>query len=269
MPSGNGLEAHLKGRLREGRKLLVPYLTCGLPTPAGFVEVFRSLAQWADAIEVGIPFSDPVMDGPIIQASSMRALAGGITLDVCFELIHEARRRAQVPAVVMTYFNPVHRRGVRDFTAWLSKADVGGLVVPDLPYEEAGELAAHLSAAGIAHIQMVAPSTSEERAAMLASASRGFVYAVSRLGVTGAQESLASAAADVVSRVRPHTDVPVLLGIGIGTPAQAQQASQIADGVIVGTAVVARVLEDDPVGAATLVRQMRDAVDEVRGQVAR
>ena len=261
MPSGYGLEAHLKRRLREGQKLLVPYLTCGLPTPQGFLEVFRLLAEWADAIEVGIPFSDPVMDGPIIQASSMRALESGITPDVCFELVDEARRRAQVPTVVMTYFNPIHRKGVRDFTAWLSKAGVGGLIVPDLPYEEAGELAAHLSDVGIAHIQMVAPSTSEERAAMLASASRGFVYAVSRLGVTGEQESLASAAAKVVGRIRPHTDVPVLLGIGIGTPAQAREASQIADGVIVGTAVVKRVLDGDLVGAATLLRQMREAIE--------
>ncbi|MDQ4148892.1 MAG: tryptophan synthase subunit alpha [Actinomycetota bacterium] len=262
MPSPPGLERHLKGRLADGGKLFVPYLTCGIPSPDGFLEAFGVLAETADAIEVGIPFSDPVMDGPVIQASSMRAIEAGMTLDRCFSLISDATAGADIPVVVMTYFNPIHRRGIHDFTTWLWESGVTGLIVPDLPYEEGEELNDALEDAGVAHIQMVAPTTSPERAAMLASASRGFVYAVSRLGVTGERESLERAASRVVALVRPHTDIPVLLGIGITTGEQARQACEIADGVIVGSAIVARVLEGDTAGAGALAKEIRGAIGE-------
>jgi tryptophan synthase alpha chain len=240
--------------------LFVPYLTCGVPSPDEFLEVFGSLAEWADAVEVGIPFSDPVMDGPTIQASSMRAIELGMTLDRCFSLIAEAATASSVPVVVMTYFNPIHRRGVHDFAASLSKAGVSGVIVPDLPYEESEDLHDDLNDEGIAQIQMVAPSSSPQRAAMLASSSQGFVYAVSRLGVTGEQKALAAAASDVVGKIRPHTDIPVLLGIGITTGEQARQACEIADGVIVGSAIVGRVLSGDLASANALARQIREAI---------
>ena len=254
------LGEQLKQKVRSGRKLVVPYVTCGLPTPGDFVDLYVALGRHADAIEVGIPFSDPVMDGPVIQQSSARALASGLTVDGCLGLIAEAVKRSPVPAVVMTYFNPVHSAGLETFAAKAANAGISGLIVPDLPFEECAELDRALKKHGLALIQLVAPTTPGERASQLAAASRGFIYAVSRMGVTGMQDSLASAASEVVNRVKPHTDLPVLVGVGISSPALAVEASRVADGVIVGTAVVKRVLEEDLAGAVDLIRQMREAV---------
>lgn len=257
---GIELGAHLREVMGTGRKLLVPYLTCGLPDPERFGELYLRLGELADVIEVGIPFSDPVMDGAVIQASSSRALAAGITVDRCFRLISRAVETGSVPAVVMTYFNPVHSCGMEPFADRAAAAGVSGMIVPDLPYEECGELNASLDSRSIALIQLVAPTTPQERASMLAAASRGWVYAVSRMGVTGEQSSLAGAAGAVVGRIRPHTDLPVLLGVGISTPELATRACEVADGVIVGAAVMRRVLAGDLTGAVELVRQMREAI---------
>ncbi|HEX2052692.1 MAG TPA: tryptophan synthase subunit alpha [Actinomycetota bacterium] len=254
------LGEHLKRKVRGGNKLVVPYLTCGLPTPGEFVDLYVKLGETADAIEVGIPFSDPVMDGPVIQQSSVRALEAGVTVDGCLGLIAEALKRSSTPAVVMTYFNPVHSAGLEAFAAKAANAGIAGLIVPDLPYEECAELDGVLKAHGLALIQLVSPTTPPERASMLAAASRGFVYAVSRMGVTGMQDRLATAAAEVVDRIKPHTDLPVLIGVGISTPEVAAEACRVADGVIVGTAVVKRVLEDDLAGAVTLIGDMREMV---------
>lgn len=254
------LGEHLKQKVRSGQKLVVPYLTCGLPTPGDFVDLYVALGRHADAIEVGIPFSDPVMDGPVIQQSSVRALASGLTVDGCLGLIAEAVKRSPAPAVVMTYFNLIHSAGLEAFAAKAANAGISGLIVPDLSYEECGELDDVLKKRGLALIQMVAPTTPGERASRLAAASRGWIYAVSRMGVTGMQESLGAAAAQVVDRVKPHTDLPVLVGVGISSPQLAAEACRVADGVIVGTAVVKRVLEEDLAGAVELIRQMREAV---------
>lgn len=250
----------LKSKVAQGQKLLVTYITCGLPSGVEFVALYRKLAESADAIEVGIPFSDPVMDGPVIQASSVRALEMHVTVDGCLALIREALSQTAVPAVVMTYFNPVHSYGLERFAGALSAAGVSGLIVPDLPHEECAELNRALAARDIALIQLVAPTTSAERASMLAAASRGWVYAVSRMGVTGLRQSLASGAPALVERIKPHTDLPVLLGVGISNPELAQQACEVADGVIVGAAVVGRVLDGDVDGAVGLVVSMREAI---------
>ncbi len=255
------LGAHLKQKVSEGRKLVVPYLTCGLPSPGEFVDLYVKLAESADAIEVGIPFSDPVMDGPVIQEASVRALEAGVTVDGCLGLIAEALKRTSTPAVVMTYYNPVHSAGLETFAEKAAAAGVSGLIVPDLPYEECAELDQALKDKGLALIQLVAPTTPAERASMLAAASRGWVYVVSRMGVTGLQDSLASASAEVVDRVKPHTDLPVLVGVGISTGELAGEACRVADGVIVGTAVVKRVLEDDLPGVVSLISSMREAVN--------
>ncbi len=256
------LGAHLRQKVLDGRKLVVPYLTCGLPTPQDFIDLYVSLGEYADAIEVGIPFSDPVMDGPVIQASSVKALEAGITVDGCLGLISEALKRSSTPAVVMTYYNPVHSAGLHEFAAKASAAGVSGLIVPDLPYEECDELDRVLKQQQMALIQLVAPTTPAERASMLAAASRGWVYAVSRMGVTGMQESLASAASEVVDRIKPFTDIPVLVGVGISSPELAVEACRVADGVIVGTAVVKRVLEDDLEGVVGLIREIQKAVNQ-------
>jgi tryptophan synthase alpha chain len=256
----DALGSQLREKIVSGKKLLVPYITCGLPSPEGFVELYQLLAPNADAIEVGIPFSDPVMDGPVIQRSSVRALELGMTVDGCLALVKEAVYECSTPAVIMTYYNPVHSYGLARFAAASASAGVAGLIVPDLPYEECAELDEALRAQGVALVQLVAPTTSDERASMLAAASRGWVYAVSRMGVTGARQALASSAAEVVARIKPHTDLPVLLGVGISTPDLAREAVEVADGVIVGAAVVGKVLDGDLEGAASLVKSMREAI---------
>ncbi|MGH2717268.1 MAG: tryptophan synthase subunit alpha [Actinomycetota bacterium] len=246
---------------RATRKLLVPYLTAGLPSPQRFVDLVAEISEQSDAIEIGVPFSDPIMDGPVIQAASTQALAGGISIDRCLDLIRDARRYSKVPLVAMTYYNPIHRRGAEEFVDAVRQAGVVGLIVPDLPYEESGELRSVLTPRAMALVQLVAPTTPLERAAMLARGSGGFVYAVSRLGVTGEQQSLGQAALGVVVRVRPHTRLPILLGIGISTGEQAAAGARIADGVIVGSAIMRQVLAGKPEAAVALARQMRRALN--------
>jgi len=254
------LQKALSAKVAAGTKLFVPYVTAGLPSPQSFVGLIADLANFADAIEVGIPYSDPTMDGPILQEASTRALAGGVTVKGSLALIKEALRYTKIPIIVMTYFNPVHSVGVNAFASALSEASISGLIVPDLPLEESAQLSKALSRAGIALVQMVAPTTPSERVAKLAAASTGFVYAVSRMGVTGEQESLAQTASQVVERIRPHTKAPVLVGIGVSTGAQAAEACEFADGVIVGAAVMKRVLAGDIQGAAEFAKEIRAAL---------
>ena len=255
------LERRLNEARAGGRRLFVPYLTAGLPSPQRFVDLLSELATCADAIEVGIPFSDPVMDGPVITAASTRALEAGIGVGRCFDLIRDARRYAGVPIVAMTYYNPVHRMGVDAFTEALHQAGASGMIVPDLPFEESAALRAEVAQRGMALVQMIAPTTPLERAAVLSRGSSGFVYAVSRLGVSGEQATLSGAALAVVVRIRPHTRLPVLLGIGISNGEQAAGAARVADGVIVGSAIMKRVLNGEPDGAAGLAREIRRALD--------
>lgn len=253
--------------MAAGRKLIVPYITGGLPNPDGFVATYRRLSEYADAIEVGMAFSDPVMDGPVIQEASVKALESGMTPAACFDLIARARRESQTPAVVMTYFNLIHSRGLLRFADEARAAGVSGLIVPDLPYEECSQLHAVLSERSMALIQLVAPTTSSQRAAMLAAYSSGWVYAVSRMGVTGEQQSLASSGTEVISRIKPHTDLPVLLGVGISTPEQAAEACRVADGVIVGSALLKRILAGNSDEAVKLIAAMRRSIDS-SGSVA-
>lgn len=255
------LEERLRQRISSGKKVFVPYVTAGLPSPQRFVELIASLAPFSDAIEIGIPFSDPMMDGPIIQEASTRALGSGVTVSSSFEMMREALRHADVPLVPMTYFNPVYRAGLEKFARMMHEGSAPGLIVPDLPFEEGRELSGLLAERGIALIQMIAPTTSHERTKLIASASHGWVYAVARLGVTGEQETLGESAKEVVNKIRPHTDVPILLGTGISTGEQAKLATQTADGVIVGSAMMKKVLADDLVGAAALAREFRRSLD--------
>ncbi|MGH2768196.1 MAG: tryptophan synthase subunit alpha [Actinomycetota bacterium] len=260
--SPSELELHLRMRLSAGRKLFVPYLTAGLPSPQGFVDLVDEMGEFADAIEVGIPFSDPIMDGPVIQEASTRALRAGATVVRCFEMIREALRHGSsgAPIVVMTYFNPVHRMGHKKVADAFRRAGVRGLIVPDLPFEESEGVLEAMAAAGIASVQMVAPTTSPERARMLAAGSTGFVYAVSRMGVTGERQALDRAARAVVRRIRPHTRLPILLGIGISNGVQARSAAALADGVIVGSAIMKKVLDGDLLRAVGLAREIRAAL---------
>lgn len=271
------LEEHLSARLAGGGKIFVPYLTAGLPDEQSFIELVGRISETADVIEIGIPFSDPIMDGPVIQDSSMKALEQGVTVGSSLALIERASKISSCPLVVMTYFNlihhmghagtkhdagPAHNAGAQGAVARLEGSGVTGLIVPDLPFEEGSDLTEVLTASGIARIQMVAPSTSSKRAATIASASRGWLYAATRMGVTGEQTSLAEAAAHVVDKVRAHCRVPILLGIGISDEHQAQQAAELADGVIVGSAIVRLILDGDADGAVSLAQRIRRSLDQ-------
>lgn len=258
----NAFESSLTGKVAAGRKLLVPYLTAGLPTDEGCIDLICSIAKSADAVEIGIPFSDPIMDGPVIQRSSNEALSRGVSIDSTMGLVSEVKQKTDLPVALMTYFNPVHRIGLERFVQRASSAGVGALIVPDLPFEEAGGLAKAAEAAGIDLVQMIAPTSTDARVSILASASRGFVYAVSRLGVTGEQRSLGDVAKEVVARIRPHAKAPILVGLGISDPAQAAEAVGFADGVIIGSAVVARILAGQGSEAVEFLEAVRARLDE-------
>jgi tryptophan synthase alpha chain len=255
------LEASLRGARDAGRKLLVPYVTGGLREDWTDAVVAMALAG-ADAIEVGVPFSDPVMDGPTIQEASARALERGATpTSVLAEL---AAVDAGVPLVAMTYYNLVFRAGHRRFASELARAGVSGAIIPDLPLEESGGWEADAAHGGIETVLLAAPVTPDDRLALITSRSRGFVYAVGLMGVTGERDSVAASAGRLARRVKQVTDRPVLIGFGISTPAHAVTASGSADGVVVASALMRRFLDGaapDDLGAQ--VAEMRAALDEM------
>ena len=251
-----GLEARLRARIDAGGSALVPYVTGGFPGVDA--ALLRQLEEaGADAVEIGIPFSDPVMDGPVIQEASQRALAAGTTPASVLATIEEAGIAAPV---AMTYYNPVLATGEEVFLASAVRAGLAGVIVPDLPADEGGEWRARALAAGVAPVFLAAPGTDEARLKLVADASEGFVYCVSTYGVTGARGSLEGTARAVVEALRPLTDKPLLVGVGISTPDQAKQTAEFADGVVVGSAIVQHLLDDDPSGAIRLVEQLRSAL---------
>lgn len=260
-PSRPGrLEQHLRDARAAGRKLLVPYVTGGLGEE--WVDVVRACADaGADAIEVGIPFSDPVMDGPTIQAASQRALAAGTTPRSVLAGI--ARSGVDVPIAVMTYYNLVERAGTRRMAEELARSGVAAAILPDLPLEEAGPWAADADAAGVETVLLAAPTTPPDRLDRLVARGRGFLYAVGVLGVTGERQALASSAVEIARRCKAATDLPVLVGVGVSDARQARQLCAVADGVVVGSALVRRLLEGEgPEGAARFVAELRAALDE-------
>lgn len=246
-------------RLGEGRKLLVPYLMAGIPDRASFPAAFHAVAASADAVEIGLPYSDPLMDGPVIADAGDRVIRAGIgpleALGLASSLSSER------PKIVMTYYNPIHRVGEGAFVERLTDAGISGVIVPDIPLEESENLRAVLSAAGVAWIPLVAPTSPPERVQAITATATGFVYAVSTLGVTGTREALSDRAARVVEACRAATDVPVLVGIGVSNAAQAVEAATHADGVVVGSAVVRAILERGADAAAALLGEIRTALD--------
>jgi tryptophan synthase alpha chain len=252
------LELHLRGRRDAGHKLLVPYVTGGFP---GWSDAVAAVAAaGADAVEIGIPFSDPVMDGPTVQAASQRALEAGATPRGIVADV--ARLDVDVPLVVMTYVNPVAHLGFRRFAAILADAGIDGAIVPDLPLDELDGWGDAADAAGVETVLLAAPTTPDERLRAICERSHGFVYAVSLMGVTGARDQLAAHALGMGTRCKAATDKPVLLGLGISNGAQAVAAAASADGVIVGSALVARLLDGGgPDAAADLIGEIRHALD--------
>ena len=255
------LEQHLRARRDAGRKLLVPYVTGGLGT--NWVNVLRAVADaGADAIEIGIPFSDPVMDGPTIQEASQRALDLGATPMGILQQVKGLDVGA--PLVVMTYYNIVFRTGHRRFARTLADVGVSGAIVPDVPLEELGEWKRAAEDAGISTVLLASPVTPDDRLARICEQSQGFVYGVSLMGITGERASLAESASVMAKRLKAVTDKPVLIGFGVSTPQHAVDAAREADGVIVASALMRRVLDGaapEEVGAA--VREMRGALDRM------
>ena len=255
------LEATLRARRATGAKLLVPYVTGGLSEH--WTDVLAAVvAAGADAVEVGIPFSDPVMDGPTIQEASTTALAGGTTPMSVLSDLHGVQ--VGVPVVVMTYYNLAYRMGELRFARSLASAGVSGAILPDLPLEESGTWEREAATAGVEAVLLAAPVTPDDRLVAIARRSRGFVYGVSRMGITGERASVASSAQVMAKRLKAVTDRPVLIGFGISTPEQAVEVCGEADGVVVASALL-RVLLDGggPDEAAGFVSRFRTALDDV------
>ncbi len=253
------LETTLTARRDAGHKLLIPYVTGGMDDE--WVLTVEALAgAGADAIEVGIPFSDPMIDGPTIQEASLRALDRGTTPDGI--LADLSRIDVGIPVVVMTYYNVIYRAGHDRIAGLMAESGVAGAIIPDLPLEELGPWARAADAADVASVLLVAPSTPESRIDAVCRRSRGFVYTVGRMGVTGEQAVLADSARQVAGRVVGATTLPVCVGIGVSTPEQAVAVCEVADGVVVGSALVRRLLEGaGPDGAAAFVSSLRHALD--------
>jgi tryptophan synthase alpha chain len=233
------LAAHTRALRTRGKKAVVAYFTAGYPDDETFNSVVRAAADaGADVIEVGIPFSDPIADGPVIQASSGAALARGATVARALEAIARLENDVRVPIVVMSYVNPILRMGVERFARAAVKAGVAGVVLPDVSFEESTPFRAALRSAELAYVDMVAPTSENERAREIARASQGFVYLVSITGVTGSRAVGKADVETTAARVRAATDTPVYVGFGISTPEAAAEIATVADGVIIGSRLV-------------------------------
>lgn len=249
----------------EGRVALMPYLCIGHPTAAALLDIVPAAeAAGANLFELGVPFSDPLADGATIQAATQRALEGGMRVEQCLAQARALRERGvTAPFTLMGYYNPIFQRGLGRFCADAAAAGVDGLIVPDLPPEEADDLVTAARAHGVDVIFMLAPTSTDERVRLVASKASGFIYLVSLLGVTGARASLPPELEGFVERVRAATDLPLAVGFGIGDAAQAGRVARIADGVIVGSAVV-RVADQaaDPAAeVAHFVAELRAGID--------
>ena len=227
-------------RLRDAHEgALVTFITAGDPSPAGTSALVAALAQaGADVVELGIPYSDPLADGPSVQASSQRALDKGVTPDTVLGMVWDIRAKTQVPLVLMTSYNLALRYGLERFAQVFSEAGADGAILTDLPPEEAGPWKAAADAQGMATIFLVAPTSTPERIALIARNTTGFVYCVSRTGVTGARTELPAELKDLLARIRQATDKPVCVGFGISQPAHVRQVVENADGAVIGSALV-------------------------------
>lgn len=244
-------------------KALIPFITAGDPDLETTEKLVLAMARaGADLIELGIPFSDPVAEGPVIQLASERALQAGATTDKILALVSRVRKESDVPLAFMTYINPVFAYGIDRFMHDSREAGVDALIIPDLPFEEREEIIPYCSQYGIELISMIAP-TSQERIKMIAREARGFVYCVSSLGVTGVREQISTEAENMVAMVKAVQDIPCAVGFGISSPEQAQQISQTADGVIVGSAIM-QIVEQFGVESvspvAAFVREMKQSI---------
>jgi tryptophan synthase alpha chain len=249
---------------KQNEAALIPYVTVGYPS----LDVTRRLVpimgrQGADLIELGVPFSDPLADGATVQRASHAALENGVSLEDCLGVAAEVRRANEVPLLFMSYYNPIHRYGIERFAADCAAAGIDGLIVPDLPPEEAGPLKDACSAYGLDVIFLVAPTSTDERLSRVAELASGFIYCVSLAGVTGARTELGEQVDDLVARVRRYTDLPLVVGFGISTPEHVARVAAVADGAVVGSALInllESAAEDDMIlEVSDYIRSLKEA----------
>jgi tryptophan synthase alpha chain len=236
------IQAKFDDLKRRGDRAFIPYITAGDPD----LETTRRLIlemerRGADIIELGVPFSDPIADGPVIQRASERALRNAISASDCLQLVKEIRRQSEIPIVLFSYLNPLLALGLTNLGHALRSAGIDGVIATDMVPEEAGEYLDHLRPAGIDTVFLVAPTSTDDRIRLAAKVSSGFIYAVSRTGVTGVRESLSQAASNLVSRIRRHTDLPIAVGFGVSTPEQVIEIWRHADAAVVGSRLVAEI----------------------------
>ncbi|MFK0098388.1 tryptophan synthase subunit alpha [Streptomyces sp. NPDC091040] len=261
------LNSTLAAARAENRAALIAYLPAGFPTVDGGIEAVKAaVAGGADVIEVGLPHSDPVLDGPVIQTADDIALRGGVRIADVMRTVREAHEATGAPILIMTYWNPIDRYGVERFTAELAEAGGAGCILPDLPVQESALWREHAERHGLATVFVVAPSSKDERIATITDAGSGFVYAASLMGVTGTRASVGAQAQDLVRRTRATTEMPVCVGLGVSDAAQAAEVAGFADGVIVGSAFVKCMLDapDEAAGLAGVRSLAADLAEGVR-----
>lgn len=248
------------------KKAFIPFITAGDQGIDTTEKYIRTMAKaGASLIEIGIPFSDPVAEGPVIQVASERALSTGVTTDDIFDMVKRLRTGTEpltIPLVFMTYLNPIYVYGVESFMTRCEEVGIQGVIVPDCPLEEKQELAHQAKAHGIAVISLIAP-TSEQRIEKIASQAEGFVYCVSSLGVTGMRSDIKTDISSIVQQIRQYTDIPVAVGFGISTPEQAKAMAEVSDGAIVGSAIVKQIGEWGSNGEKELYQYVRSMVEAV------
>ncbi len=252
----------IKNAFKNG-KAFIPFITCGDPDLATTAAAVRAAVEnGADLIELGIPFSDPTAEGPVIQAANIRALNSGVKTDKVFELVRELRTDVSVPMVFMTYANVVFSYGAERFISACAEIGIDGLILPDIPFEEKGEFLPVCRQYGVDLISLIAP-TSENRIGMIAKEAEGFIYLVSSLGVTGVRSEISTDLSSIVGIIRQNTDIPCAIGFGISTPEQAKKMADISDGAIVGSAIIKLLAEygkDAPEHIGAYVKKMKDAI---------
>ncbi len=266
------LESAFQRRKRDGGKALVTYIMAGDPdlgTTEKIVQAFSGID--VDVIELGVPFSDPIADGPVIEAAGQRALRQHVSLEKTLKLVEEMRLHIDTPIVIMTYFNLFYQFGLEEFAERAAKAGVDGVIVPDLPLEESQELNEVLEKKGLAYIYLIAPTSTNERIKKISGAARGFIYYVSRTGVTGEQKSIANDLAANVKRIQGLTSLPVAVGFGISSPEQAVEIASYADGVVIGSAIVRLIADSSALHereAAKFIKPYIDALHKTTSSKA-
>ena len=246
-------------------KAFIPFITCGDPDLETTEKIIEAMAEsGADLIELGIPFSDPTAEGTVIQKGNLRALSGGVTTDKVFDMVRRVRQKVKIPMVFMTYVNPIFTYGKEKFMQRCVECGMAGVIVPDVPFEEKGELSGVCKEYGIELVSLIAP-TSHERIKMIAKEAEGFLYCVSSLGVTGVRKQITTNIGEMIEKVREVTEIPCAVGFGIAEPEQAKEMASLSDGAIVGSAIVkivAKYGEDCVPYVAEYVKKMKAAVEE-------